>query len=194
VRSGAYAVIGTYDGTRLTMTDPAVPSRDGRGQPPVRSAASLCPVPPGGWPPSEPDLATQQSKAQAALQVAALVEGYTAFALLDTPGPGDPTAEELSRAVLVVTTTGDLAQMEEQVRTAWDGALCVIPAPRTAAELQRVQLEVGFPPGHLSSGVDQIRGVLELEVEHAMQPAQDAYDAAYGPGVVELRSRLTPVD
>jgi hypothetical protein len=51
-----------------------------------------------------------------------------------------------------------------------------------------------MPVGTLGSYVDEVRGVVVLEVEHATQAAQDAYDDRYGTGVVELRGALVPVD
>jgi hypothetical protein len=59
-------------------------------------------------------------------------------------------------------------------------------------ELTRIQTEL--TDGIISSTVDPVAEVVEVQVWVATQARQRELDARYGPGVVILTGALTPID
>lgn len=200
VRWGSYVVVGRYDGTRFTLTEPPRVD-DGSGPrpdlPPVRDYTSPCPAPPGGWLPPDPARATDDAEQQA-VALAAQQPGYAALWIdqnlgTASPGPSGPDNDP-TRIVLNVSTTGDLAATERTLRTVWGGNLCVSRGVRTEAELNRVQTALQHAPGMLGSGADAIGGWVDLSVVRATRQYQRELDDTYGPGLVRLIGALHPLD
>jgi hypothetical protein len=190
VRWGSYAVIGRYDGQQLSMTEPAaVPGPHDLPGWTEPDFASPCPTPQDGWVPPDPDRATDKAFQQA-LALAEAADGYGG-AWIDQQGSAsnDPT-----RFVLNVTTTGDVSVLEDRLREVWGGSLCVSAAPRTTAQLDRIQAEVSSAEGFLGSGRDDVRGVVHLDVLLATRAQQAELDQSYGAGAVVLRGALEPLD
>lgn len=195
VRWGSYVVVGTYDGEQLTMTEPARPSTLA-DLPPYSSPdfTTPCPEPEGGWVAPDPERATDAALEQTR-GVAAASEGYGALWVDQPRGAPDGESTWSPQGLVVnVTTTGDLAAMEDRLREVWGGSLCVSPAVRTGAELDEIQSEVGPLDGFVGSGTDAVAGVVEVDVLVATEEQQAELDETHGPGAVVLRGALQPLD
>jgi hypothetical protein len=179
VRWGEYVVIGTYDGTRFTVTEPPTPA-----PPPAPESetglipSTPCPAPPQGW-----GVIDSAATGYEALDAAA------AYAK-EQP---DYAALWLDSSILNVQFTGDLARHERALRAVWGGALCVSMGERTAAEVETIraalQDELGprVATGILGAG----RIGLQVVVDDGLQ---QRLDDRYGPGLVEVSALLVPTD
>ena len=203
--TGEYVVTGRFDGTRLTLTEPPVPSEEYDGPRPRRSdeddpLGTPCPEPAGGWRPVDPERTTEHTLQRVARAAQAL-DGFAGLWWDQSVNPAydDPDGQDTEYAmndpaklVVNVAVTGDPAAAEAELRKVWGGALCVTQAQRTEAELRRIQHEVARTPGTISasSGHD----VVELDVEYDDGSLQQRFDQRYGEGVVRVHSALFPVE
>ncbi|MGV9774112.1 hypothetical protein [Streptosporangium sp. NPDC003464] len=205
VRWGEYHVVGTWDGGRLTLTEPPRPARrhDVPGDKPDFSTP--CPKPAGGWRPVDPAKATQEAMA-AAIARAEQLPGYAGSWLdqgyleeIDGFDPDDPRsverhANDAGRLVLNLRFTGDPAVHEPAIREVWGGALCLSRAQRTTAELralqERAQEEI---KGATSVWADGRAGYVKVGVWVVTPELQREVDAKYGKGLVVLEGFLRPV-
>lgn len=189
---GDYEITATWDGERLTLTEPPGPADP--GPPDEVDFSSPCPEPPGGWAVVDPATTTQETLS-AALDAARVRPDY-AGSWLDQPIRGPQPTNDPTDLVLNVKVTGDTAAAERDLRAIWGGALCVSPAERTYAELQAIQAEIGATSEEIlmtSSGVRVTDNTLGVEVMLDHQGLQATYDERYGPGVVVVRAWLQPV-
>ncbi len=189
---GSYLVVGTWDGERLHLTEPA---RADDGQTGHQEAAdtpdftSPCPPPEGGWRPVDPARTTTDTFER----VSALASAEPDFAgfWIDQPPNGN---NEPTRVIVNVRFTGDLERHERELREVWGGALCVSPAERTQDELNRVQDALNKLPGFSGSGQDVVAGVVDARVFVATERQQRELDGRFGAGVVRLSGLLQPID
>lgn len=191
-RWGEYSVVGTWDGERLTLTEPPGPARWSSG--PERDPLP-CPVPDGGWVPPDPGTATQEALDRA-IGLARSSEGFAGLWIdqgLPSAQLTEANANDPGRLVLVVASTGDLAALEADLRDVWGGSLCVAPAGRSLAELRPALRAVGELPGVVSSGYDEVRHRVEVTVVVATEQLQRDLDAEFGAGAVALSGVLVPV-
>ncbi|PPK92896.1 hypothetical protein CLV92_11269 [Kineococcus xinjiangensis] len=203
-RYGDYFVVGTVEGDTLTLTQPPRPPAAAGGvlaseEPREHDFGSPCPTPPGGWKPVDPARATDEAFSAGAARAEA-VEGYAGSWMdqnLPAGAPGTDIPEELAndpqRVVLNVRTVGDREAMKAAVREVWGGALCISPAQRTEAEVQRIADEVFARYEGSWGSVDVLTGTVEVGVPVARVSEQRELDERYGPGVVRLRGALQPV-
>ncbi|GAA0974943.1 hypothetical protein GCM10009555_032080 [Acrocarpospora macrocephala] len=205
VRWGEYRVVGTWDGEKLTLTEPPRPA-ERPDSPPSRSRfTSPCPEPSGGWRPVAPAKATQQA-IDAAITRAKKLPGY-AGAWLDQsyldeiegydsndPRSVERYANDHERLVLNLRFTGDATTREPAIRELWGGALCLSQAQHTKKELQtlhgRASKEI---KGVFSGWVDELKGQVEIGAWLATPELQHEVDEKYGKGLVVLHSFLRPV-
>ncbi|MFC5822075.1 hypothetical protein [Nonomuraea harbinensis] len=201
VRWGEYHVVGTWDGAKLTLTEPPRPAgqRDAPGGGP--DFTSPCPRPEGGWRPADPAKATQEAM-EAALARAQELPGYAGSWLDQSyleemegdPGSVERHGNDPKRLVLNVRFTGDPAAHEAAIRELWGGALCLSPAEHTEAELQavreRVEKEV---EGLRSASVDILAGRVEVGVWVVTPELEREVAERYGEGLVHLSGMLRPV-
>jgi hypothetical protein len=195
---GSYILVGTFDGETFTLSEPAVVD-DGsieRPAPEEPDFATPCPEPSGGWKPVDPERATDAAFNEAT-EKAQGTQGY-AGAWMDQQFPDGESSEDNAndpqRIVLNVTTTGDIAAMEAEIREVWGGSLCVSEAPRSEEELLAVQASLSDVPGLLSSSPDIRTGQLVAEVLVATQERQRELDERFGAGTVRLLGALVPID
>ncbi|HVM02548.1 MAG TPA: hypothetical protein VM263_07740 [Acidimicrobiales bacterium] len=198
---GTYTVVGTWDGESLTLTERPAPA-DGarRSEPEPARSSTPCAEPQGGW--RVVDAAKASAGAmQAAIDYArsrptfggAWVDQSTNPALDEVP-VDEARANDPTKLVLNLTFTDDVAHHEEAIREIWGGALCVSEASASAAELSDIRAEVEAAVGQLLfSSVDAVRGRLEVGVP-VDGGLQQRFDERYGPGVVQVRAQLRPVD
>ncbi|ROO84462.1 hypothetical protein EDD29_1987 [Actinocorallia herbida] len=196
VKWGEYTVVGTWDGTRLTLTEPPGEPRERVPDEPD-PFASPCPVPDGGWRPVDPAKATERTLA-AAMDVARRSPLF-AGTWVDQSHLGDGPVTETEgndpkRLVLNLRFTGDLQENERRVREVWGGALCVSPAAHTESELNAVQSRVhrDFPAAQ-GSGVDTVGNRVSVQFYVVTDDLRRELDAKYGPGVVHASGVLLPV-
>ncbi|MFC7403685.1 hypothetical protein [Georgenia alba] len=204
VRQGLFVVVGTYDGSSLTVRE-VTPQDEWDGEYPdhSRDFSTPCPEPAGGWQVQDPALTTEETLQQVGW-VARGLEGYAGSWTDVSTNPAferqDLGEEEHARLlndptqlVFNVAVTGAPAVAEERLREVWGGALCVSTAERTEAELRDIEDAVSDMPGYLDSSVLSPENVLDLHVVHDDGTLQDELDAEYGPGVVRVSADLTAV-
>jgi len=192
--SGRHRLVGTYDGTTFTLTEPAGPPPPPPEQEPTRNA---CTSPSGDEP-----LATF-SRVDKTAMLAAMDRARSSpdFAALWTTGM-DRSWEPGVRfddVVLNVAFTGEMARHTRELREVWGGLLCVERLPHTDAELQRVQDELISVTEELglelrSSGIETLDNVVTLTVVHATPEQRAALEERVGAGLVELETLIRPLD
>jgi hypothetical protein len=196
---GSYEVTGTWDGERLTLTEPP---RQARHRARKTDLSSPCAEPPGGWRVVDAGMANQQAL-EAAIAIAKARPDF-AGAWLDqsiNPAaadgrihPGDEMAmNDPTRLVLNVRVTGDVADAERELRTVWGGALCVSPAEHTVAELSAIQREI-MASGHAQGSYVNTRRGTVVVIVFVDEGRQADYDERYGPETVAVRALLRPID
>jgi len=193
-RWGGYVLVGTFDGETFALTEPAVVD-DGSVERPQSDQANFatpCPEPAGGWSPVDPDRATDAAFQQA-IRIAQAADGYGGL-WVDQPTTGAEGANDPRRFVLNVTTTGDVAALQNAIREVWGGSLCVSPAVRDEATLLDVQNALSGDPGVMGSAPDITTGRLVVQVFVATSELQRTYDERYGAGTVRLEGVLIPLD
>lgn len=198
---GSYEVTGTWDGERLTLTEPPGPPRhDDTEAADDVDFTSPCPEPPGGWAVVDPATTTQNAL-DAASAAATARPDYAGLwldqsvnpALADGHDPGDEMlSNDPTKLVLNVRVTGDVDDAERDLRAIWGGALCVSRAERTSAELQAIQEEISSSEDIAGSGLDEVEGTVRVWafVDDGLQAE---LDERYGPGVVTVEATLRPV-
>lgn len=189
-RWGNYVLVGTFDGETFTLTEPATVD-DGSLERPQDEGdfGTPCAEPDGGWQPVDPEQATEDAF-QEAIAVAQTADGFGGL-WIDQPDDG---ANDPQRFILNVTTTGDVATLQNAVREVWGGSLCVSPAVRDETTLLEVQREVSGEPGVMGSAPDIRTGQLVVQVFVATAERQRTFDERYGVGTVRIEGVLIPID
>lgn len=179
------SVRGTYDGERFTLTAPPGPPRPDRG-PDDTDFTPACEAPEARDPDAEWSSVPQDEipRRVATWVTHDATEGWDGPFVLN-----------------VVVQPGFGEEAEAVVRRHWEGHLCVVERDQPLArELEAVQerlpdvLEdlVGRPPW--VAYADERRGVVVAQVTVVDEEVQEALDEEFGPGLVELRGRLEPVE
>jgi hypothetical protein len=187
VRWGSYAVTGTYDGETFTVTaDPMSSALYDPAAPTDNPFVTSCPEPEGGW------TVVDESKVgfedqDAVYAAAAQLPNYAgSFLDMDADKPGNA-----SGTIVNVLVTDDPEGAEKALREVWGGPLCVTVAEHTEAELVEIQDGLSGLPGLLSSGPQLDKLVVDVVWDDGT--LQSWADAAYGEGLVAIRSVLQPV-
>jgi hypothetical protein len=205
---GEFHVVGTYADGVLTVTEagPAEPEDLG-AYGTVRSFATSCPEPTGGWPTAVPGVAMEEDFSAGA----SIAEARPDFVALWVDYAGDLSGEEVDQAmidgtpvakIMNVVVTGDVAETEAAIRKAWTGPLCVVQHEgRTQKELQAIRAEaerfVQEELGLVTTWSQEGDVGLAAEVGVVIDvggAGQAALDERYGPGMVKLFPGLRPVD
>ncbi|MFF4778915.1 hypothetical protein [Microtetraspora fusca] len=202
---GDYHVVGTWDGTRLTLTEPPRPAKPRPDRSGQTDFTTPCPTPAGGWRPVAREKATDRAL-DAALDRARELPGYAASwvdqAYLDEIDGYDSTdprdaqryANDPKRLVLNLQFTGDATARESAIRAVWGGALCLSRAPHSEAELQALQEKATKEiKGVLSARKDGRAGNVLIWVWVVRPELQREVDEKYGKGLVVLHGYLKPV-
>ncbi|SEG56327.1 hypothetical protein SAMN05444920_103185 [Nonomuraea solani] len=195
VKWGSYRVVGTWDGARLTLTEPPGEPVKPADPDDADQFASACPEPQGGWRPVDPGRTTERTM-QKAMDRARTAKEF-AGAWIDRIGP-QPEKEEHTDALRYVVNlkfTGDLAGREAWIREVWGGALCVSGAQRTEAELHAIQREIDEELGgeFISSSPDTMRGLVRVGVWVATEDLRRRLEDTYGKDAVLVSGVLEPV-
>ncbi|MBE1590840.1 hypothetical protein ACFPOI_07370 [Nonomuraea angiospora] len=197
VKWGEYHVVGTWDGTRLTLTEP--PGAPAKAAAPAHEEdlTSPCPAPEGGWRPVDPAKATQRALDEAMARAgtaqefagAWLDQSYMKGLPAESPEASDPR-----RLVLNLKFTGDLSGREAWIREVWGGALCVSGAARSQSELEAIQRQVEAELGdRLVSASSSVRGnQVTAQVWVATDELRRDLEARHGAGAVVLDGVLRP--
>jgi hypothetical protein len=196
-RWGSYLMVGTFDGTRFTPTEPARPAAAGANPGPGAAPpdfTSPCPTPAGGWRPVDPGRATSAAFERANALASASPDFAGLWIDQNVPARASAGANDPMRFVLNVRYIRDLPGHEAELRRVWGGALCVSSARRTEAELRAIQDEQVKRPGVLTAAVDVVSNRVDLGVWVAESTRQADLDATYGPGSVRLVGALEPLD
>lgn len=201
VRWGEFVVVGTYDGEEFTVEE-VTPAGEWDGEPPENGTdlSTPCAEPDGGWQVRDPALTTDETL-QEVLAVAADLDGY-AGSWLDqsiNPAHGSDDPDEVEAAmndprqlVVNVLVTGETGAAEEQLREVWGGALCVLEAEHSHADLEAAQQQLSEIEGYQSAGISVAENHVGLSVIYDDGTLQQQLDDALGEGVVEVSSALVP--
>jgi hypothetical protein len=114
-------LVGTWDGTALTVTEPPELSQPSPG-PTVDIPGPSCPEPPGGWPYDRVDLQRIQR-----------VQAY----LATQPDAGTLRVDN-SQRIFTAPFTGDLERHRADIARLYDGPICVEAVQRSDRELRAV--------------------------------------------------------
>jgi hypothetical protein len=182
-----YHLVGTFDGTRLTLTRPPTAPREASALPQTE-ITTPCAAPEGGWKPPSPPISQEEA-------------GRFQAAITDTPGfAGDwvdymnaPNGERFF--VFNAAFTDDLEQHRTQLQREWSGPLCVTQAERTLSELKSIQHRISDVPGIrvLDSGINVVADRVECDVVVIDHAQQQMLDDRFGAGAVLATPALTPV-
>lgn len=199
---GTYTVVGTYDGTAFTLTEPAQPPSAPNTGPPS-DLGTPCEEPDGGWAVVDEATATDEAM-NAALEYANAQSEFASVwvdqsineELADASDDEiEGIANDPTKLVLNVGFTSDIERHEQELRDIWGGALCVVRAEHTEAELRQIQQEIHEEyDGVLSSGAGSGSGRVEVQVILDDGSLQAELDDRYGEGVVVVTSALQPVE
>jgi hypothetical protein len=195
-RWGEYRVTGTWNGTRLTLSErPQTP-----GVPPaqVDTLKSPCPEPAGGWRLADPAKVTEKTMKEA-ISDASTAADFAGAWLSRTPGSPPSQASDLgddwSMYVVNLAFTGDHIRREHEIREIWGGALCVSGAEHTESKLNSIRrtLERELDElGTVSISVPENR--VEMVLPVVTDELRRTLDDRYGPGVVVPQGMLRPVE
>ncbi len=206
VKFAMYAVTGTFDGTRLTVTEPPISGAlyDPMPDPTVgRGTSTICPEPDGGWAVTDRDRANANALVEAE-QAAFALEGYVThwtdqFSGLEisvpediSPDPdpemGDDGTLDPLRLVLNVQVSGSVTDATSAMEQVWGGALCVTNPRHTDSELNDIASDLAALD-HVLGTVPQFDRVL-VDVIYDNGDLQAYADRAYGEGTVVVMSAL----
>lgn len=175
-------LVGTWDGTVLTTTEPPVLAERTYDSPETDILGPSCPEPAGGWPYDRVDV-------DGMTRVSTYVEAQ--------PDAGTPRIDS-SQRILTLPFTGDLDRHRAAIAELYDDPVCVELAARSDRELQqlgeRLQRELAAR-GLLvlgSSAGGSACGCVTADLVAATQQQLTEIEAAY-EGVVRLTSFLEPV-
>jgi hypothetical protein len=190
---GAYHVVGTFDGETVTVARTGLYEEETWRPEPVYE--SPCREPEGGWV-ADPGRHSQNDDSRADAYARSQPDYVTSFVdHLDE----EPT--EWSPVVFVAVFTGDSEGHEAEIRKVWSGPLCVVERDAmTDRELHRIRreaeaslLEFGLQMvGSSTEGVPP-RVVIEVVADPG-GAGQAAFDARFGPGILQLIPALRLVD
>lgn len=200
---GTYTVVGTYDGTAFTLTEPAQPPSSIPNTEPPSNLGTPCEEPDGGWAVTNEATATEEGM-NAAITYANEQSEFAGVWLdqsinEELADASDDEIEDIAndptRLVLNVAFTSNLEQHEAKLREFWGGALCVVQADHTELQLRAIQQELHEEyDGLLSSGVDTPAGRVQVSVILDDGSLQAELDDRYGEGVIVVTSALQPVE
>lgn len=180
---GAFHVVGSFDGTTLTVTDAGPVA----GEPKRSDEIPLrCETPVGGWTDEGDAPSTEDGMTKAIAKARA--ERDFAGAWLYTLEDGD--------IVLHLAFTGSLDAHRARAREDWGGPLCLVEFERTYAELTKIQAELTGDAARdldldvLVSAPSEFDNLVRIDVIVAHPDTQARLDARYGKGVVEVTPRL----
>jgi hypothetical protein len=185
---GTYHLVGRFDGTTFTVTQPPTPPTREPVEPPP-DFSPPCPTPPGGW----PRINTALGAYQAFVSAAQSPPDFAGMWVDQQSQVSDP-----GRDVMTVAYTGEVERHRAELSAIWNGPFCVIQRARSLAALLEIQRELpsvalGLGLKNVSSDVDPVKGTVVATVFVADAAAQQALDRRFGPGVVVLSGELRPV-
>jgi hypothetical protein len=191
---GSYHVVGRYDGDVFTMVDAGPP----QPQPPRESDAitSPCATPADGWAVPDPARAGQEH-VDVAVERARTAPDHAGVWITYLGGPPSEQPTAPGGILLNAAFTGDVERHRAELAEVWGGPLCVVEHARTLAELTEIQTQLlaeSKALRMLSSGTDEVRNRVVVDVIFADAKVQAAMDARYGKDTVRLSSALRRVD
>lgn len=203
-------VVGTYDGTRFTLTRPPISPAAWTGPAPAAppiDPTTPCSAPAGGWQVLDPARTTtatleqafttaQKQPGFAGLRVDPASVGPTAAPGMTLSGGPSEAPQSPQSTILTVWVAGDAATAERAIRAVWGGMLCVATAPRSDQELQALMNRVSgrfAELGMLSMDRNVATGVVRVVVIYDDGSLQGRLDVDYGPGRVTVSSALKPM-
>lgn len=194
-----FHVVGTFDGTSFTLTQPPGPA-DPRldSDPYAGDEEPACPEPTGGWTGPDPQRGGQE-RAGAGL---ATVKEEPTYAGGWLYWPEEPRTEEDAlrfQPVLTVAFTDDPARYEAQIRGAWGGPLCLTRFEKTERELHRIQREVFDDAEELglrimSGGADIRNNRVTFDALTVSAEQIAILEERYGADTIYISAALRPVD
>ena len=191
---GRYTVTGHLADDVFTLTEPAQPPQD--DPPAAGDPASPCPEPAGGWVPPDPATATPEARDEA-IKTARSAGGHGGVWirwLIPRHEITEFNSVDPALYVLNVSTTGDVGELERELRAVWGGNLCVVATARTEAELNRIANQLMSLPGATSASADIVKGTASVTVWVATEELWRQAARDFGEDAVELDGILEPLD
>jgi hypothetical protein len=193
--SGSYHVVGRYVGETFAVTEVGPYEDDPSAFGTDPDTTSPCDEPAGGWAVPGPAHNTQNDTDPVSAYARSQLDYVTSWVT-----HLEPARLEFGPVIVNVVFTGDAELHEAEIRTFWDGPLCVVardvPTARTLARIRK-EVEAGLDDLGLQmlwSGGPAVEPVIEIGVVADVGgKAQEAFDARYGPGVVRLIPALKAV-
>lgn len=191
---GSYHVVGTFDGTTFTLTeppgDPTYPPDEG----PMESP---CPAPEGGWQPSDPSRISQ-GDLDAAVAAARRSPDHAGVWITYLEEPVTENNATPDNILLNVAFTSNLDVHEAELAAIWGGPLCVVQHGLPLDELLQIQEQLQeMAQRHdidfLFSSTDERLGIVEIGVVISNEAFEQELVERFGPGVVDVQEALKPV-
>lgn len=180
-KAGDYTVVGTWDGTSLTLTRPPVPAASA---PNIAADLPKCDRPAPGWTISDSSRVSDDdmAAAQAAAQELATFGGLWIETTTDVAVP-----------LLHIAVTGDGTEASKAMRKVWGGPMCITSATRTWASLNAIQAAVGAERADIVESATGLNHVTIRVLIDEGGALQGKLDQRFGQGVVRVISILSPV-
>ena len=191
---GFFHLVGTYDGTSFTLTQPAA-----RGGTPLQLGtpadfSTPCPTPPGGWSVVDPSKVSLDDYTK--LMPAAESQPDFGGAWTDqSTAAARGVVNDLTHDVMNFTFTGDLERHKADLQKVWGGPICVSQTNISHADRMRIQQQLTVDPELHATSVftDERSGVVTANVVVATPDLQRKVDAQFGAGRVKLVGELKPI-
>jgi hypothetical protein len=208
VRWARYFVEGTYDGSVFVpagVTRVPTPADEALWPQEAGDFSTPCPKPAQGWLAMAANAPNDESAAESALAaVVAYAEGQAGYgatwidqsindAAINPSANAEGLMSDPRMYVVNVSFTGDLDGHRAAIEALWSGAVCVSEAARSQEELQAIEAIVRAEPGILEFATEGASGTVRARFVLAEPDLQARFDAAFGPGAVEVTSALLPL-
>lgn len=191
---GTYHVVGTFDGTTFTVTEPPAEPTYPPDEGPMESP---CLEPEGGWQPSDPSRISQ-GDLDAAVAAARRSPDHAGVWVTYLEEPVTENNATPDNILLNVAFTSNLAEHEAELAAIWGGPLCVVEHELPLDELLKIQKQLQeIAQRHdidfLFSSTDERLGIVEIGVVISNEAFEQELAERFGPGVVDVQEALKPV-
>jgi hypothetical protein len=168
--AGGVHLVGTFDGTTLTLARPAAPvdvhgSASNGLAPGAPSFETPCAPPAGGWRIVDPAKVAQDDWSALDEYVNRQPDYSTSW--IDATSHVQGATGQPAGNVFTAAFTGNAAAHRRAMAAIWGGAMCVVTRPHSRADLARVQAEI-FSAAARRAGVKALSGGTTVSHGHAV--------------------------
>jgi hypothetical protein len=190
---GDYHVVGTYDGTTFTLTEPPTKRRTENARLPLPDFSTPCKPPVGGWRIVDPSRVTLDDF----LAIRGAIEAPPDYSA--SWNDSSPPLPDGIDAVFNAQYTGDLDRHRAELAKVWGGPICVSQGKTTQRALRAISDALAGDAGKelglkvVNDFPDYRAATIAVEVVVATPELQRKVDERFGSGIVKLSSALEPV-